>query len=57
MRRKIKFTPTADGQLRLAQRYEKGDGVPLDEDLAHKWYEAAAESGSAVGRVFGRLNQ
>lgn len=40
----------------LAAMYARGDGTPRDVGLAHRWYVAAAESGSAHATgVLGRL--
>ena len=33
-------------QLRLAECYEKGQGVPKDMDEAIRWYRKAAEQGN-----------
>ena len=36
----------AEAQLRLAECYEKGQGVPKDMDEAIRWYRKAAEQGN-----------
>jgi TPR repeat protein len=37
----------AASQLALARVYEKGQGLPQNDELAAKWYRAAAEQGNA----------
>ncbi len=37
-------------QLALALAYEKGEGVPQNDELAVKWYRAAAEQGDATAQ-------
>jgi TPR repeat protein len=37
----------AGSQLKLAQAYEKGEGVPQDPEIAFRWYRKAADQGDA----------
>jgi len=44
-------------QLRLAELYERGDGVPQSFAEAERWYRSAAEQGSVgaqarLGQIF-----
>ncbi len=41
-------------QLNLGKAYENGNGVPQNDELAVKWYRAAAEQGSACTRPVDR---
>ena len=40
----------AEGQIRLARLYDRGDGVPQNYSEAVKWFRLAAEQGSAEGQ-------
>ncbi len=40
----------AKAQIELGHAYEDGNGVPQNDELAVKWYRAAAEQGSAVAQ-------
>jgi hypothetical protein len=45
---KIDLNPsTADGMASLGYRYQSGLGIPVDYDLALKWFTKAADAGSA----------
>lgn len=37
----------AKAWYRLGKKYDNGDGVPQDYDMARQWYEKAAEQGHA----------
>jgi uncharacterized protein len=41
-----------EAQLTLAQMYTDGVGTPRDDALAVRWFQAAADRGSAVGAMF-----
>ncbi len=40
----------AEAQLTLARAYQNGEGVPQNDELAVKWYRAAAEQGNAAAQ-------
>ncbi len=41
----------AESMRRLGERYEVGDGVPMDDDLAYDWFRRAAALGSAQAKT------
>jgi uncharacterized protein len=55
--RKMAKLGDSAAQYNLGTLYATGNGVPVDEDRAHKWFLAAAKSGNAaakfeVGKTF-----
>jgi hypothetical protein len=41
----------ADAQYALGSKYENGEGVPQNYDLAEKWYRESAEQGDVFGQA------